>query len=70
MTNDETVDLDDLARRASAGDQMALNQLLAAVQPRVMRLCSRILPVRLIGCAGGRLGKTKAELAWRAQERE
>ncbi|MGH3359069.1 MAG: RNA polymerase sigma factor [Nocardioidaceae bacterium] len=46
MTNDETVDLDDLARRASAGDQAALNQLLAAVQPRVMRLCSRILPVR------------------------
>lgn len=46
MTYEETVDLDDLARRAASGDQSALNQLLAAVQPRVMRLCSRVLPVR------------------------
>ena len=46
MTNEEPIDLDDLARRAAASDQAALNQLLAAVQPRVMRLCSRILPVQ------------------------
>src|SRR5699024_1889582 len=45
MTNEESVDLDDLARRAAAGDQTALNQLLTAVQPRAMRLCRRILPV-------------------------
>lgn len=46
MTNEENVDLDALARRAAAGDQGALNQLLATIQPRVMRLCGRILPVR------------------------
>lgn len=46
MTTEDPVDLDDLARRAAAGDQAALNQLLASVQPRVMRLCSRILPVQ------------------------
>lgn len=46
MTTEESVDVDDLARRAAAGDQTALNQLLTAVQPRAMRLCSRILPVR------------------------
>jgi RNA polymerase sigma-70 factor, ECF subfamily len=39
----ETADLDDLAARASQGDQQALNELLVAIQPRVRRICSRML---------------------------
>lgn len=37
-------DLDQLARAAAAGDRDALEQLLAAVQPRVRRLVARMLP--------------------------
>lgn len=39
---DET-DLEELARRASAGDRAALEDLLAAIQPRVRRICGRML---------------------------
>ena len=33
-----------LARRAAAGDAAALNELLAAVRPAVLRRCARFLP--------------------------
>jgi RNA polymerase sigma-70 factor, ECF subfamily len=36
-------DLDDLAARAAAGDQEALNTLLVEIQPRVRRICGRML---------------------------
>jgi RNA polymerase sigma-70 factor (ECF subfamily) len=36
-------DLDDLAARAAAGDQEALNALLTEIQPRVRRICGRML---------------------------
>jgi RNA polymerase sigma-70 factor, ECF subfamily len=36
-------DLDVLARRAAAGDGEALETLLAAIQPRVQRICGRML---------------------------
>jgi RNA polymerase sigma-70 factor (ECF subfamily) len=36
-------DLEDLARRAAAGEQAALEDLLAAIQPRVRRICGRML---------------------------
>jgi RNA polymerase sigma-70 factor (ECF subfamily) len=35
--------LDALAARAAAGDQQALNELLAEIQPRVRRICGRML---------------------------
>ena len=35
-----------LARAASAGDPLALNALLAAVRPEVLRMCARFLPNR------------------------
>jgi RNA polymerase sigma-70 factor, ECF subfamily len=35
--------LDDLALRAAAGDRVALEDLLAQVQPRVRRICGRML---------------------------
>jgi RNA polymerase sigma-70 factor (ECF subfamily) len=35
--------LDALAARASAGDQQALHELLAEIQPRVRRICGRML---------------------------
>jgi RNA polymerase sigma-70 factor, ECF subfamily len=38
--------VDELARRAAAGDDAAMEDLLAAVQPRVMRICGRMLPCR------------------------
>lgn len=38
--------LDDLAGRAAAGDEHALHVLLAQIEPRVMRMCSRMLPCR------------------------
>lgn len=41
---DATEDIEGLARRASAGDGTALNSLLQAIQPDVMRRCSRFLP--------------------------
>lgn len=40
---DDEPDLDDLARRAAGGDVAALDELLAAVQPRVRRICGRML---------------------------
>ena len=40
---DERVDLDALALRAADGDRDALDQLLAEVQPRVRRICGRML---------------------------
>ena len=42
MTND----LDALAARAAAGDQDALDRLLRAIEPRVLRQCARLLPYR------------------------
>jgi RNA polymerase sigma-70 factor (ECF subfamily) len=39
----EEADVEDLARRAAAGDQAALEDLLAAIQPRVRRICGRML---------------------------
>jgi RNA polymerase sigma factor (sigma-70 family) len=40
------VDVEDLARWASAGDLAALDALLVAVGPDVLRLCARFLPNR------------------------
>lgn len=37
-------DLEQLAARAAAGDAAALDALLAAIRPDVLRRCSRILP--------------------------
>ncbi|WP_182378343.1 sigma-70 family RNA polymerase sigma factor [Nocardioides sp. WS12] len=37
------VDLDELALRAAAGDSAAIEDLLAAIQPRVRRICGRML---------------------------
>ncbi|GAA3819161.1 RNA polymerase sigma factor [Nocardioides panacisoli] len=37
------VDLDELAMRAANGDRDALEDLLAAIQPRVRRICGRML---------------------------
>jgi len=39
----DSADLDELARLAAAGDRDALDQLLAEVQPRVRRICGRML---------------------------
>jgi RNA polymerase sigma-70 factor, ECF subfamily len=39
----ETPDLDALAVSAAGGDQQALDQLLVAIQPRVRRICGRML---------------------------
>jgi len=39
-------DLDDLARRAAAGDDAARDALLAAIRPDVLRRCGRFLPNR------------------------
>ena len=36
-------DVEALARRAADGDQAALDELLAAIQPRVRRICGRML---------------------------
>jgi RNA polymerase sigma-70 factor, ECF subfamily len=36
-------ELDDLAMRAAGGDRAALEELLAEVQPRVRRICGRML---------------------------
>ena len=40
---DDDVDLDGLARRAAAGDRAALDDLLGKIQPRVHRICGRML---------------------------
>ena len=42
----DVVDVEGLARAASAGDPRALNALLVAVRPEVLRLCARFLPNR------------------------
>ena len=39
----EPPDLEALAVRAAAGDQQALDELLVAIQPRVRRICGRML---------------------------
>jgi RNA polymerase sigma-70 factor (ECF subfamily) len=39
----EEIDLDELALRAAAGDKDALEDLLAAIQPRVRRIAGRML---------------------------
>jgi RNA polymerase sigma-70 factor, ECF subfamily len=39
----ETADLDALAARAAEGDEQALHELLALIQPRVRRICGRML---------------------------
>ena len=39
----EATDLDALAREAAAGDREALERLLAEIQPRVQRICGRML---------------------------
>jgi RNA polymerase sigma factor (sigma-70 family) len=41
-----TDDAEDLAKRAAAGDQAALEELLRVIQPRVQRHVSRFLPYR------------------------
>lgn len=41
LTPDE---IDDLARRAQAGDREALEALLGAVRPRTLRICHGVLP--------------------------
>ncbi|MGI8522990.1 MAG: RNA polymerase sigma factor [Nocardioides sp.] len=40
---DDEIDLDELALRAAGGDSPALEELLAHIQPRVQRICSRML---------------------------
>ncbi len=40
---DQTVDLESLATRASQGDEHALHRLLEEIQPRVRRICGRML---------------------------
>ena len=39
----DPLDLEDLAQRAAAGDPVALDELLAEIQPRVRRICGRML---------------------------
>lgn len=39
-------DLDEIAARARAGDEDALADLLRRIEPRVLSLCSRMLPCR------------------------
>jgi len=39
----ESPDLEALAERAAEGDQQALHQLLVEIQPRVRRICGRML---------------------------
>lgn len=41
-----TEHIEDLARSAARGDARALDALLAAVRPEVLRLCARLLPNR------------------------
>lgn len=44
MTDDALDRLDDLARRAQAGDREALEDLLAAIRSRVLNICRGVLP--------------------------
>jgi RNA polymerase sigma factor (sigma-70 family) len=43
---DPGVDIEELARRASAGDRPALDELLRRIEPGVLRHCTRFLPYR------------------------
>jgi RNA polymerase sigma-70 factor (ECF subfamily) len=43
VDEEPAVDLDTLALRAAEGDQAALDQLLGEIQPRVRRICGRML---------------------------
>jgi RNA polymerase sigma-70 factor (ECF subfamily) len=43
LPGDEPADLDALAKQAAAGDREALERLLALIQPRVQRICGRML---------------------------
>jgi RNA polymerase sigma factor (sigma-70 family) len=43
---DSGVDIEELARRAAAGDRPALNELLRKIEPGVLRHCTRFLPYR------------------------
>jgi RNA polymerase sigma-70 factor (ECF subfamily) len=42
-TDTEAPDLETLARRAAEGDRSSLDQLLVEIQPRVRRICGRML---------------------------
>ena len=46
MTNEGLApdDIDELARRAQAGDRLALEDLLTAVRPRALAVCRGVLP--------------------------
>jgi RNA polymerase sigma factor (sigma-70 family) len=46
MTDSDTGDVEEFARRAAAGDSRALDELLRCIQPGVLRHCSRFLPYR------------------------
>jgi RNA polymerase sigma-70 factor (ECF subfamily) len=43
QVTDGATDLDTLAKHAAAGDSEALERLLAEIQPRVQRICGRML---------------------------
>jgi RNA polymerase sigma-70 factor (ECF subfamily) len=43
MTSEGEPDVEELATRAAAGDREALEDLLRAIQPRVRRICARML---------------------------
>jgi RNA polymerase sigma-70 factor (ECF subfamily) len=43
VEQEQAPDLDALALRAADGDRSALDELLAAIQPRVRRICGRML---------------------------
>lgn len=43
MPDNDVDDLDELARKSAAGDEVALERLLALVQPRVQRITGRML---------------------------
>ena len=44
--SDPRADIEDLARRAAAGDRPALDDLLRKIEPGVLRHCARFLPYR------------------------
>jgi RNA polymerase sigma factor (sigma-70 family) len=46
MTETGTADTEQLARRAASGDRAALDELLRAIEPRVLRQVGRFLPYR------------------------
>jgi RNA polymerase sigma factor (sigma-70 family) len=46
MVDGDDIDLDGMARTAAGGDPHAMEALLGAVRPQVLRLCARFLPNR------------------------